>query len=55
VQNREKQDGKTAQPVWFRLGRLSFSRFLQRRMIVATAGHIDHGKTLLVRALTGTG
>ena len=22
-------------------------------MIVATAGHIDHGKTLLVRALTG--
>jgi selenocysteine-specific elongation factor len=23
-------------------------------MIVATAGHIDHGKTLLVRALTGT-
>src|SRR5690606_9532913 len=23
-------------------------------MIVATAGHIDHGKTLLVRTLTGT-
>ena len=22
-------------------------------MIVATAGHIDHGKTLLVKALTG--
>ena len=22
-------------------------------MIVATAGHIDHGKTLLVRAITG--
>ncbi len=25
-----------------------------RRMIVATAGHIDHGKTALVKALTGT-
>ena len=23
-------------------------------MIIATAGHIDHGKTLLIRALTGT-
>ena len=23
-------------------------------MIIATAGHIDHGKTLLVKALTGT-
>jgi selenocysteine-specific elongation factor len=23
-------------------------------MIVATAGHIDHGKTLLVKTLTGT-
>ena len=23
-------------------------------MIIATAGHIDHGKTALVRALTGT-
>ena len=22
-------------------------------MIIATAGHIDHGKTVLVRALTG--
>ena len=22
-------------------------------MIVATAGHVDHGKTLLVKALTG--
>jgi selenocysteine-specific elongation factor len=26
----------------------------QRHMVVATAGHIDHGKTALVRALTGT-
>ena len=23
-------------------------------MIIGTAGHIDHGKTALVRALTGT-
>ena len=23
-------------------------------MIVGTAGHVDHGKTALVRALTGT-
>lgn len=23
-------------------------------MIIGTAGHIDHGKTTLVRALTGT-
>ncbi|MGI9409402.1 MAG: GTP-binding protein, partial [Hyphomicrobiaceae bacterium] len=23
-------------------------------MIIATAGHVDHGKTLLVKALTGT-
>ena len=22
-------------------------------MIIATAGHVDHGKTLLVKALTG--
>src|SRR5204863_5269385 len=27
--------------------------FLAVRMILATAGHIDHGKTALVRALTG--
>jgi selenocysteine-specific elongation factor len=25
----------------------------QRHMIISTAGHIDHGKTALVRALTG--
>ena len=25
-----------------------------RRLILGTAGHIDHGKTALVRALTGT-
>ncbi|HTN51038.1 MAG TPA: elongation factor Tu, partial [Anaeromyxobacter sp.] len=24
-----------------------------RRVVVGTAGHIDHGKTALVRALTG--
>ena len=26
-----------------------------RKLIVGTAGHIDHGKTALVRALTGDG
>lgn len=26
----------------------------QRRIVVATAGHVDHGKTALIRALTGT-
>ncbi len=26
----------------------------QRRLVLGTAGHIDHGKTALVRALTGT-
>src|SRR5262245_48355750 len=25
-----------------------------RRAVIATAGHVDHGKTALVRALTGT-
>ena len=25
-----------------------------RRVVVGTAGHIDHGKSLLVKALTGT-
>ena len=25
-----------------------------RRVLVGTAGHIDHGKSALVRALTGT-
>ncbi|MCI0659080.1 MAG: GTP-binding protein, partial [Acidobacteria bacterium] len=25
-----------------------------RRLVVGTAGHIDHGKSLLVRSLTGT-
>ncbi|MEZ4225204.1 MAG: selenocysteine-specific translation elongation factor [Polyangiaceae bacterium] len=27
---------------------------LARRIVIATAGHVDHGKTTLVRALTGT-
>jgi selenocysteine-specific elongation factor len=27
---------------------------LMRNIIVGTAGHIDHGKTTLVKALTGT-
>jgi selenocysteine-specific elongation factor len=27
--------------------------FLKRRVIIGTAGHIDHGKTTLVKALTG--
>ena len=26
----------------------------RRRLVVGTAGHIDHGKTSLVRALTGS-
>lgn len=26
---------------------------MERRVILGTAGHIDHGKTALVRALTG--
>ncbi len=26
----------------------------QRRIVLGTAGHIDHGKSSLVRALTGT-
>ena len=29
------------------------ARALERRLIVGTAGHIDHGKTALVKALTG--
>jgi selenocysteine-specific elongation factor len=29
------------------------SRFFMKRIIVGTAGHIDHGKSSLVRALTG--
>jgi selenocysteine-specific elongation factor len=29
------------------------ARALERRVIIGTAGHIDHGKTALVRALTG--
>ena len=33
--------------------RLAGDRTAGRDMIVATAGHIDHGKTPLVRALTG--
>ncbi len=27
---------------------------MQKRFIVATAGHVDHGKSALVKALTGT-
>src|SRR5688572_1236895 len=34
----------------WRLGALAVNGF---QMIVATAGHIDHGKTLLVKTLTG--
>ena len=26
---------------------------MERHLVVGTAGHIDHGKTALVRALTG--
>lgn len=29
------------------------ARALERRLIIGTAGHIDHGKTALVKALTG--
>src|SRR4051812_29619744 len=29
------------------------NRQLERRVILGTAGHIDHGKTTLVKALTG--
>ncbi|MBI3934126.1 MAG: selenocysteine-specific translation factor, partial [Acidobacteria bacterium] len=28
-------------------------QFHERRFVLGTAGHIDHGKTALVRALTG--
>ena len=31
----------------------SGSRLGGRALIVGTAGHVDHGKTALVRALTG--
>ena len=34
-------------------GRLSFN-FPWHNTVIGTAGHIDHGKTLLVKALTGT-
>ena len=27
---------------------------MTERFVVATAGHVDHGKSALVRALTGT-
>ena len=27
---------------------------MERALVVGTAGHIDHGKSALVRALTGT-
>ena len=30
------------------------SRASQKRLVIGTAGHIDHGKTSLVKALTGT-
>src|SRR5512140_1485601 len=33
--------------------RVSFARMARRKRVVGTAGHIDHGKTTLVRALTG--
>src|SRR5215469_8689095 len=33
--------------------RISESAPLLRTLVIATAGHIDHGKTTLVRALTG--
>src|SRR6185503_9985976 len=32
---------------------LSYRRLWMRSIVVGTAGHIDHGKTALVRALTG--
>src|SRR5204863_4404498 len=34
--------------------RASFSRPSHTMRVVATAGHVDHGKSSLVRALTGT-
>ena len=30
------------------------SLFFMRPVIIGTAGHVDHGKTALVKALTGT-
>src|SRR5205085_1879381 len=36
-----------------RRGGIRRAALVARRMILATAGHIDHGKTALVRAITG--
>jgi translation initiation factor 2 gamma subunit (eIF-2gamma) len=30
-----------------------YSFFIMREVVLGTAGHVDHGKTSLVRALTG--
>ena len=35
-------------------GQLIFERVTTRNFVIATAGHVDHGKSALVQALTGT-
>src|ERR1700735_2950481 len=40
--------------MFFRMEYTTMETARMRNIIVATAGHIDHGKTALVKALTGT-
>src|SRR5205085_7679376 len=47
--HRRSRGGRPPAPGIRRLG----ARALERGVIIGTAGHIDHGKTALVRALTG--
>ena len=32
---------------------LKFSKFVEKQIIIGMSGHIDHGKTSIVKALTG--
>src|SRR5262249_54511833 len=48
-------EGAEARPIRYNdpIGRRSRDRTMARDLILGTAGHIDHGKTTLVKALTG--